>query len=153
MLQAAMAPGALTAPFLMESGPADPGLAPPAIRVEVAKLVATHHVAEAERMLNDGLRRFPDSEDLLVMRALMAEMRLDWPTADVTLQRLLSVQGNQAPVASWLHWVRVLRCMQRPDRAREAMHMALKHHSQDEALRVEATELDMPVPPLKRKVA
>jgi hypothetical protein len=153
MLQAAMAPGALTAPFLMDTGPAVPGLAPPAIRVEVAKCVAANRMTEAERMLTEGLRRFPDSEDLLVMRALISEVQLDWAAADITLQRLLSVQGSQAPVASWLHWVRVLRCMQRRDRATEAMHMALKYHPQDEALRAEAAALGVPPPPLKRKAA
>ncbi len=153
MLQAAMAQGAFTAPFLMDAGPAESGLAPPAIRVEVAKCVAANRMADAEHMLTDGLRRFPDSEDLLVMRALISEVQLDWPAADVTLQRLLSVQGSKAPVASWLHWVRVLRCMQQRTRAIEAMHMALKHHPQDESLRAEAAALGVPPPPLKRQAA
>ena len=153
MLQAALAPAAATAPFVMEMGPPAAGLAPPAIRVEVASLVAAQRMDDAERMLTDGLRRFPDSEDLLVMRALLSEVQLDWPAADITLQRLLSVQGHQAPVASWLHWVRVLRCMQQRDRAREALHMALKHHPQDASLRAEALELGVTVPPLNRKVA
>ena len=153
MLQAAMAPGAATAPFVMDVEVPESGWAPPAIRLEIAKRVAANLLSDAERLLTEGLRRFPDSEDLLVMQALLAEIRLDWAAADRALQKLLSVQGSQAPVASWLHWVRVLRCLQQADRAVEALGLAFKHHPHDDALRAEAVALGVPPPPLKRQAA
>lgn len=153
MLQAVVASTPFGAPFLMHAEPEVPALAPAAMRVEVAKLVASNRMSEAEHMLTEGLRRFPDSEDLLVMRALISESKLDWPTADLTLQRLLSVQAGKAPAATWLHWVRVLRCMQQRDRAKEAMQMALSHHPQDSSLRAEAAALGLAPPPLSRQAA
>jgi hypothetical protein len=153
MLQAVVASTSLKTPFLMHAELEESALAPAAIRIEVAKLVAGNHMGDAERMLTDGLRRFPDSEDLLVMRALISESQLDWPAADITLQRLLSVQAGKAPAASWLHWVRVLRCMQQRERAREAMQMALNHHPHDSSLRAEAAALGVPPPPLSRQAA
>ena len=153
MLQAATAFGPSTEPFFVDRGPDLSTLPPAALRVEVAKCVADNCLEEAERMLTDGLRRFPDSEDLLVMRALMCEVQLDWPLADLTLQRLLSIQGRQAPVASWLHWVRVLRCMQQPERAIESVQMALRHHPQDASLLTQAAELGVQVPPKNREAA
>lgn len=153
MLQAAMAPGATTAPYLFEAGLPEPSLAPAALRVEVAKLVAQNRMHEAEHWLGEGLRRFPDSEDLLIMRALLSEVALDWPAADKALQQLLSVQGAAAPVASWLHWVRVLRCMQDRPRAAAAVGMALRHHPDAEAIRQEAADLGVSLPSTRRQAA
>jgi hypothetical protein len=153
MFQAAMAPGAATAPFLFDQGAPEPCLAPAALRVEVAKLVAQNRMNEAEHWLAEGLRRFPDSEDLLIMRALLSEVALDWAGADKALQQLLSVQGAAAPIASWLHWVRVLRCMQDRPRAVTAVSMALRHHPDSEAIRNEAADLKVPLPALRRQAA
>lgn len=153
MLHTAMPQEASTASFFIDDTPAWASLPPSALRVEVAKLVAQNQMVDAERMLEEGLRRFPDSEDLLIMRALLSEVTLDWAAADRALQQLLSVQGVSAPVASWLHWVRVLRCMQDTLRACEAVTLALKHHPMAEALREEAIGLGVEPPPPQRQAA
>jgi len=153
MLQAAMAREATSVPFPFDEGSPAPCLAPPAIRVEVAKLVARNRMHEAESLLGEGLRRFPDSEDLLIMRALLSEVGLDWAAADRALQQLLSVQGAGAPESSWLHWVRVLRCMHDTPRAVTAVSMALKHHPESVAIRSEASDLGVALPAMRKQAA
>jgi hypothetical protein len=98
---------------------------PVAIRLAAVHMVAGNQTAQAVALVSAGLAAHPDSEDLLVMRALISEMRHDWDDAIEALERLLRVQGQSAPAETWCHWVRSLRCGGQWRRALEAATQAL----------------------------
>lgn len=98
---------------------------PVAIRLAAAQMVAGNQTAQAVALVSAGLSTHPDSEDLLVMRALISEMRHDWDDAIEAIERLLRVQGHSAPAETWCHWVRALRCGGQWRRALEVATQAL----------------------------
>ena len=104
---------ALNPPAEVYLGHAAPpvGPDPAVIRRAAADLVAQNQTAQAVALVTQGLSVYPDSEDLLVMRALISEMRHDWLDAAQTLEHLVAVQGQGAPAETWCHWVRALRCL------------------------------------------
>lgn len=81
------------------------------IREAIADLVMQGRMDLANALGDAGLALHPESEDILAMVALLAETRQDWTTAEEMLAKLLLKQGAQAPVASWQHYIRVLRCL------------------------------------------
>lgn len=81
------------------------------IRMSAAAMVARDQIAEARTMVTNGLIQHPDSEDLLVMQALISEMGHDWATASRSLENLVRIQGRNVAAETWCHWVRVLRCL------------------------------------------
>lgn len=81
------------------------------IREAIADLVVQDRMDLASALGDAGISLYPDSEDMLAMVALLAESRQDWTTAEEMLAKLLLKQGGNAPVASWQHYIRVLRCL------------------------------------------
>ena len=81
------------------------------IREAIADLVIQGRMDLASALGDAGMALYPDTEDMLAMSALLAESRQDWTVAEEMLAKLLLKQGTSAPVASWQHYIRVLRCL------------------------------------------
>lgn len=109
-------------------------LSPIKIRQHIADLVGDNRLEEADILSLESLKRFPKSEDILVIRALVCQIRQDWPAASAALETLINLQGHATPAANWAQWVRVLRCMGESERAMSAAAQGLATHSQDGAL-------------------
>ena len=112
------------------------------IRFAAADLCRQGRLAEAELLTREALQHHPDSEDVLVIRALISEVRHDWASAAAALERLLQLQGTAAPAESWCHWVRVLRCDGQLDAALATAIKALQHHPAHPLLASELAQLE-----------
>ncbi len=126
-------------------------LTPLGFRVACAHLVAHDRLDEADVMSLAGVVRFPYSEETLVMRALVAEVRQEWDIASLALHTLLRLQGADAPAETWRHWVRVLRCLDDTEGAREALREALAHHPDHPLLLEEAPAVGLSVASVSRR--
>ena len=80
------------------------------IRQTMADLVATDRVDLANALAAAGQSLYPESEDILAMSALLAEIQQDWTQAEELLRKLVQVQGAAATPFTWRHLIRVLRC-------------------------------------------
>lgn len=112
------------------------------IRFAAADLFRQGRVAEADLLTHEAMQQYPDSEDVLVMRALICEVRQDWHAAAKALERLLALQGQHAPAESWCHWVRVLRCDGQIHQAFTTALEALQHHPAHPAIASELAQLE-----------
>jgi hypothetical protein len=111
------------------------------IRMAAADLFRQGRLAEADLLTYEALQQYPDSEDVLVMRALICEVRHDWAMAASVLERLVRLQGQGAPAETWCHWVRVLRCQGHLERALAVATEALSHHPLHTVLTTEQMEI------------
>ena len=109
-------------------------LSPSKIRQSIADLVGQNHIEEADTLSFEALKRFPKSEDILVIRALVCQIRQDWPAASAALEKLIDLQGHSTPAATWGQWVRVLRCTSDNARAMTVAAQGLANHPNDPAL-------------------
>ncbi len=109
-------------------------LSPTKIRQSIADLVGQNRVEEADTLSLEALKRFPKSEDILVIRALVCQIRQDWPAASTALEKLIDLQGHATPATTWGQWVRVLRCNGDNERAMTAVAQGLANHPNDPAL-------------------
>jgi tetratricopeptide (TPR) repeat protein len=109
-------------------------LSPTKIRQSIADLVGQNRIEEADTLSAEALKRFPKSEDILVIRALVCQISQDWPAASSALEKLIDLQGHASPAATWGQWVRVLRCMGDHERAMTAAAQGLANHPNDPAL-------------------
>ncbi len=109
-------------------------LSPTKIRQSIANLVGQNHMEEADTLSAEALKRFPKSEDILVIRALVCQIRQDWSAASKTLEKLIDLQGHATPATTWGQWVRVLRCNGDNERAMTAAAQGLANHPNDLAL-------------------
>lgn len=110
---------------------------PSSLRERAAQLVGEGRTDQAHALIDEGLKHHPSDEHLLVMRALLCEVRRDWSGADQALQALVDVQGYLTPAETWAHWVRVQRCRGHLDRAWSTVNQGLKLHPHDEVLQSE----------------
>lgn len=123
---------------------------PAEIRQAIAELVAYDHTDMADALCEAGLALYPDSEDIVSVAALLAELRQDWPIAQLHLTRLLEIQGHQSQAAVWQHLIRVVRCqldiLTALQLARQAtvLHPADPHLSVELADLIQATSTHMP---------
>ena len=109
-------------------------LSPTKIRQSIADLVGQNRMDEAETLSSEALKRFPKSEDILIIRALVCQIRQDWRLASTALENLIDLQGHATPSATWGQWVRVLRCNGDDDRAMTAAVQGLANHPNEPAL-------------------
>ena len=116
-------------------------LSPTKIRQSIADLVGQNRLADADLLSHEAMQRFPQSEDILVIRALVTQVRQDWPAASAALEKLISVQGPGAQAMTWGQWVRVLRCQGDDTRAMTVAAQGLANHPQDPQLMQEFTAL------------
>jgi hypothetical protein len=112
-------------------------LSPAKIRQSIADLVGQNRLAEADLLSHEAMQRFPQSEDILVIRALVTQVRQDWPAASAALEKLLGLQGPAAQSVTWGQWVRVLRCMGDDTRAMTVAAQGLATHPNDAQLQQE----------------
>lgn len=116
-------------------------LSPAKIRQSIADLVGQNRLTEADSLSNEALQRFPQSEDILVIRALVTQVRQDWPEASLALEKLISLQGHATQAMTWGQWVRVLRCMGDDARAMTVAAQGLATHPKDMQLQEEFAAL------------
>lgn len=125
MLQAfAVPPAASDAAFT--SPPKQSVASPQIVCQEAVELVGKNQVTEAFRLVEGALLRHPDSQELVSMLALISETRQDWDAAAIYLERLVRLQGSGVAAETLSHWVRVLRCQGRIERAAKLAGNALK---------------------------
>lgn len=111
------------------------------LRWAVADLFRLGRLAEAEQLSRQAVAQHPDSEHVWVIRALICEVCHDWTGAVAALERLLQIQGDHAPAASWCQWVRVLRCDGQHERALQAAWSALQQYPAHPELSRERSQL------------
>jgi tetratricopeptide (TPR) repeat protein len=90
------------------------------IREAIAHWVSQDRMDHAEALVAAGLGLYPESQDILAIGALLAEIQEDWAQAQLCIERLMLVQGEDSPPDTWRHLVRVMRC-------RQAYHQAFMH--------------------------
>lgn len=112
------------------------------IRIAAADLYRQGRLAEAEHLTRAALEHFPDSEDVLVIRALICEVRHDWAAAASALGHLLQVQAEHAPAETCCHLVRVLRCDGQLTAAMQTALHGLRLHPAHPALASELAQLE-----------
>ena len=104
------------------------------IRQTMADLVSADRIDLADALSAAGLSLYPDSEDILAMSALLAEIKSDWVTAEELLTQLMTQQGQHTTPFTWRHLIRVLRCQFEPGKALQAAHQALAAYPEDDQL-------------------
>jgi hypothetical protein len=114
---------------------------PADFRLAITKQVIEGNTLLSEALGEAGLSLYPDSEDVLSIVSLLAEIRQDWDSAEYLLKRLVEVQNELSPPTTWQHWIRVLRCNGKPHEAWMVLGKSLKLHPNDEALLMEAKSL------------
>lgn len=57
-------------------------------------MVDQNRLADPDLLSHEALQRFAQSEDILVIRALVTQVRQDRPAASAALEKLISWQGN-----------------------------------------------------------
>lgn len=111
------------------------------IRLTMAELVRTDHIDLADALSAAGLSLYPESEDILAISALLAEMKQDWNSAEQLLSQLIAQQGSNTTPMSWQHLIRVLRCQCEPGKALQMAKQGLAAHPEDEVLSAELLSL------------
>jgi hypothetical protein len=116
-------------------------LSPAKFRQSIADLVGQNRLTDADLLSHEALQRFPQSEDILVIRALVTQVRQDWPAASAALEKLITLQGQAAQAVSWSQLVRVLRCMGDDSKAMTVAAQGLDTHPLDAQLQQEFNAL------------
>jgi hypothetical protein len=111
------------------------------IRQTMADLVAADRIDLANALAAAGQSLYPESEDILAISALLAEIQQDWSSAEELLRKLVETQGDAATAFTWRHLIRVLRCQCEPGQALQVAQQALTLHPQDALLREELESL------------
>jgi tetratricopeptide (TPR) repeat protein len=111
------------------------------IRQTMADLVATDRMDLANALAAAGQSLYPESEDILAMSALLAEIQQHWSSAEELLHKLVQAQGDTVTPLTWRHLIRVLRCQCEPGKAMRAARQALAQYPQDELLQEELESL------------
>jgi tetratricopeptide (TPR) repeat protein len=104
------------------------------IRQTLADLVAAERVDLANALADAGQSLYPDSEDILAISALLAEIQQNWTLAEDILRKLVDIQGAATTPFTWRHLIRVLRCQCEPGKALQAAKQALDAYPDDDAL-------------------
>lgn len=111
------------------------------IRQTMADLVRADHMDLADALSAAGLSLYPESEDILAISALLAEVKRDWATAEQLLTQLVTQQGQETTATTWLHLIRVLRSQCEPGRALLIATKAMAAHPADKSLHDEYLSL------------
>ena len=104
------------------------------IRQTMADLVAANRIDLANALAAAGQSLYPESEDILAISALLAEIQQDWTTAEELLRKLVDTQGAAATPFTWRHLIRVLRCQCEPGQALQVAQQAMLAHPADTTL-------------------
>ncbi len=114
---------------------------PSEIRHAIAELVTNNHSDMARALCEAGLSLYPDSEDIVSISALLAELDQDWQTAQQHLEKLLMLQGSLTQALVWRHLIRVVRCQLDPLKAWKLAQQSVILHPQDSDLQIELSAL------------
>jgi hypothetical protein len=101
-------------------------MSPKEIRETIQQLVATDDIELAQALGDAGFAIFPESEDMLAINGLLSLMQGDWSLAVEMLTHLKQMQGNLAPLFTFVMLVRALRCNLDLDKALEIVNEGLK---------------------------
>lgn len=101
---------------------------PEIIREWVAQLFEQNHLSMAIALAEAGLALYPDSEDVLVIAALVSEVQQDWAHSRELLEQLIKVQAGNTPAEVWYHLARVMRCEGHHSSALSVAQQALQQH-------------------------
>lgn len=104
------------------------------IRQTLAELVAATRMDLANALAAAGQSLYPESEDILAISALLAEIQQDWAGAEALLRQLVDTQGAATTPLTWRHLIRVLRCQCEPGKALQLAQQALLAHPDDTTL-------------------
>jgi len=104
------------------------------IRQTMADLVAANRIDLANALAAAGQSLYPESEDILAISALLAEIQQDWTSAEELLRKLVDTQGAAATPFTWRHLIRVLRCQCEPGQALQVAQQAMMAHPTDTTL-------------------
>jgi hypothetical protein len=107
------------------------------IRQTMADLVAANQIDLANALAAAGQSLYPESEDILAISALLAEIQQDWTTAEELLRKLVDTQGSAATPFTWRHLIRVLRCQCEPGKALQVAQQAMTAYPSEATLREE----------------
>lgn len=111
------------------------------IRQTMADLVEANQMDLANALAAAGQSLYPESEDILAISALLAEVQQDWTSAEEFLRKLVELQGDSVTPMTWRHLIRVLRCQCEPSEAMQVAQQALALHPQDALLSEEFASL------------
>jgi hypothetical protein len=114
---------------------------PAEIRQAIADLVARDKLPLSNALSDAGLSLYPDSQDILGISALLAEIQHEWGTAETLLEHLIDVQGDATSAATWRHLIRVQRCDCEFGKALLSAEKAVALHPENEDLAVELRDL------------
>lgn len=104
------------------------------IRQTMADLVVADRTDLANALAAAGQSLYPESEDILAISALLAEVQQDWTSAQELLLKLIEVQGDAATPVTLRHLIRVLRCQCEPGKALQVAKQALAAYPDDDHL-------------------
>lgn len=107
---------------------------PMQVREWVSDLFKNNHTSLAVALAEAGLALYPDSEDVLVIAALVSEVQQDWPRSLELLEHLVKIQAGNTPPEVWIHLIRVMNCLGAFSRAQETATRALQLHPNNTAL-------------------
>jgi hypothetical protein len=111
------------------------------IRQTLADLVAADRIDLANALADAGQSLYPESEDILAISALLAEIQQNWTLAEDILRKLVDTQGAATTPFTWRHLIRVLRCQCEPGKALQVALQALAAYPNDEQLNDEFVAL------------
>jgi hypothetical protein len=111
------------------------------IRQTLAELVAADRIDLANALADAGQSLYPESEDILSISALLAEIQKDWNTAAEHLRKLVETQGAATTAFTWRHLIRVLRCQCEPGQALLVAKQAMAAYPTDVDLQDEFSAL------------
>lgn len=80
------------------------------IRQAIANWVGQGRIDIADALVAAGISLYPESEDILAIGTLVAEVNEDWAQAQECAERLMKIQGEQTPAETWYHLIRIMRC-------------------------------------------
>jgi len=115
---------------------------PQEIRETIQQLVAQEQFTLANALADAGLSLYPNSEDILAIAGLLSMTNQDWPLAVELLDALMGIQGERAPIFTFVMMVRALRCNLDPARAIEVVNRGLALYPEQLELLAEKLSLD-----------
>jgi tetratricopeptide (TPR) repeat protein len=141
MSQTALQPSQKLNPSFEVDFELDPPPTPVQVREWVADLFRQDRINLAIALAEAGLALYPDSEDVLVIAALVSEVQQDWTYSRQLLEHLIKIQAGNTPAEVWHHYARVLRCLGEPAQALRQVERGLRQHPHASDLKQLATEL------------
>jgi len=111
------------------------------IRQCIAAAFANGQESFAHGLADAALTLHPNSQDIVVIAALLAEVRQDWHRAEELLIQLIEIQGADSTEAAWVQLAKVLRCQGKDADAHAVVDFAITRFPTSAALLTEAQKM------------